>query len=266
MASLLEETCRNRLEQGGRLLIPFLTAGYPNDARFDAAVRAVAKAGADILEIGVPFSDPLADGPTIQRASQRALEQGTTLAKILARLEAEGRSAGMPIVLMTYLNPIHRMGIDSFCRRARSVGVDGVLVSDLPPDESPEIGAIFRRHGLDRIILLAPTTRPERIDLLVAHASGFLYCITRTGVTGMGAGFSSDLSVQVERIRRRSSLPIVAGFGIRTVDDVRRLRGLVDGVVIGARLLEILDSAASINEIDGRVSAFLSPIRQVCNP
>lgn len=262
MSSRLEAHLRARLAEGRKLLIPFLTARDPDEARFLAAARAAVEAGADALEIGVPFSDPLADGPTIQRASQRSLELGTTLTGILDLVRREGDRFGVPIVLMTYMNPIHAIGIERFAEQAAAAGVSGVLISDLPPEEMPEVGAVLRARGCDRITLIAPTTLPDRVDLLLRGASGFIYLVTRTGVTGAGAGFSDRLAEQVVRIRAGSSLPIIAGFGIRSADDVGLLSGLVDGVVIGARLVEILESTGTPDEVPGAVGAFLEPIRR----
>jgi tryptophan synthase alpha chain len=263
LPSLLYDHLRGRLDAGQKLLVPFLTAGYPDDAGFLEAARAAADAGADVIEIGIPFSDPLADGPTIQRTSQRALERGASIQGILHFLFHHHLSIRAPIVLMTYMNPVHAIGVDVFCELAADAGVAGVLVSDLPPEEMPHFAPKLREHGIDRIILIAPTTLPERVDTLVDHASGYVYLITRTGVTGAGGSFSSRIEEQVARIRSRSSLPIVAGFGIRSVEDVRRIAPLVDGVVIGARLLEVVDEAgAGPGEIGEKVRGFLRPIRE----
>jgi tryptophan synthase alpha chain len=264
MPSRLEAHFSERLRDGGKLMIPFLTGGYPDVPRFLRAMRAVAEYGADAIEVGIPFSDPLADGPTIQRTSQRSLEQGITLAKLLDLLEAARSEPGapeLPIVLMSYANPILRMGEREFCRRAARAGVQGVLVSDLPPGERPSLEEELGSHGLDRILLIAPTTRPDRCERLASLASGFVYCVTRTGVTGAGADFSSLLAEQVARIRSRTDLAVVAGFGIRTGADVAKLRDLVDGVVIGARLLEEIARAETAEGIDPLVEAFLGDIR-----
>jgi tryptophan synthase alpha chain len=266
MPSDLETHLGQRLRAGGKLLVPFLTGGYPDPTRFLAAIRAVARHGADAIEVGVPFSDPLADGPTIQRTSQRALEGGITLAGLLDLLATVRAELSAPIVLMTYANPIVRMGEAAFCRRATEVGVRGVLISDLPPGERPSLEDELSAHRLDRIILIAPTTRPERCARLLARASGFVYCITRTGVTGAGADFSQLLAEQVARIRSLTDLPIVAGFGIRSGADVAKLRGFVDGIVIGARLLEEIERADSPEGIDPLVAAFLGEIRSHLEP
>ena len=229
-----------RRAQGGRGLIPFLTAGFPDWDGFDAAVEVLASSGADVLEIGLPFSDPLADGPTIQASSFRALQSGVTVASVLDRIEARRDAWRLPLILMTYVNPLLAFGAERFARRAAEAGVAGVLISDLPPEELPEVWSALVRAGLERIVLTAPTTDPKRIPLLARTASGFVYCVTRTGVTGKGSGFAENLERQVARVRAETPLPVVAGFGIRTARDVGELARFVDGVVIGARLIEIL--------------------------
>jgi tryptophan synthase alpha chain len=243
-----------RRARGGRALVPFLTAGYPDWETFDAAVLILAEEGADLLELGIPFSDPLADGPTIQASSQRALEAGVTVEEILRRVEARRVDWGVPVVVMTYANPVLAMGAERFAIRARAAGIAGILVSDLPPEELPEAWGAFRAHGLETVVLVAPTTVPERIPLLAAAASGYVYCLTRAGVTGQGGGFSASLADQAGRVRAHTRLPLVAGFGIRRPEDVRALGDAFDGVVVGTRWLELLageDRAAGLAAIRG---------------
>ena len=229
-----------RRSRGGYALVPFLTAGYPDWVTFDAAVLALAEEGADLLELGIPFSDPLADGPTIQASSQRALEAGVTVDEILRHVEARQASWRIPLVVMTYANPVLAMGAERFAMRARVAGISGILVSDLPPDELPEAWAAFHAHGLETVVLVAPTTAPARVPLLAAAATGYIYCVTRTGVTGHGGDFSANLAERAARVRAHTSLPLVAGFGIRRPEDVRALGDAFDGVVVGARWLELL--------------------------
>jgi tryptophan synthase alpha chain len=239
-----------------------LTAGFPDRDQFLVAVEAVIDAGADLIEIGIPFSDPLADGPTIQRASQESIRQGTTLLGTLETLKENAERVTIPVILMTYLNPIQRIGIDRFCSQASAAGVAGVLVSDLTPDQDHPIARGLADHGLDRIVMVAPTTPQRRIDRILPEASGFVYCVTRTGVTGAGGEFSSRLEQQVERIRTRCSLPVIGGFGIRSIDDVGRLSDLFDGVIIGAKLVEILEEAKGEGAIREDLARFLRPIRE----
>lgn len=259
MPSRLEDRFRARIDAGSKLLVPFLTAGFPDREGFLEAARGAARAGADALEVGIPFSDPLADGPTIQRASQRALERGARLVDILDDLERLA-ILGIPIIVMTYANPVVRMGAARFCGRAVKAGVAGVLVSDLPPGEMPDLEEELRRHGLARIVLVAPTTDPERIPQIAAAASGFVYCVTRTGVTGAGADFSGGLSALVSRVRACTRLPLLAGFGVRTAEDAARLRPLVDGVIVGARLIEAIEEGEG--PIADRAASVLAPIRR----
>jgi tryptophan synthase alpha chain len=271
--SSARESLRQRRRAGAKGLIGFLTAGYPDWDRFDAAARAVARAGADVLEVGIPFSDPLADGPTIQASSQRALDQGVTVAQILERIETRVSAWGLPLVFMSYANPILAYGPERFARRAVEAGVSGVLVSDLPPEELPEVWATFRAAGLETVTLVAPTTSPARISLLAASATGFVYCVSRTGVTGKGRAYAGNLPAQIERVRRATELPVAVGFGIRTPEDAVQVSAVADGVVIGARLIELLgeergsESGAPSNEVrrpgagEASIEAFVAAVR-----
>ncbi|MFB3908471.1 MAG: tryptophan synthase subunit alpha [Candidatus Eisenbacteria bacterium] len=274
MTTALETALRERLHSGRRLLVPFLTAGWPDADSFLEAARACAAAGADLLEVGVPFSDPIADGPTIQRTSQEALARGETLERTLDTLAREAPGIGLPIVLMSYANPILAFGIDRFCERAPRAGVGGLLLSDVPPEELPEIEGPLAAAGIARILLIAPTTPPERVEALARRASGFLYCVTRLGVTGAGTSFSGNLGEQLARIRAVTDVPVVAGFGIRQPADLDKLPGGLDGVVLGARLLEaVADTGAGAGADTGagagaggtitdRVTALLAPFRE----
>ena len=218
-------------------LIPFLTAGYPSPAITLELLRA-AEPHSVAIELGIPFSDPIADGPDIQRASETALTQGVGAAEVLA-LVARYRAGGgaAPIVIMTYLNPILRPSIEAFAAGARDAGIDAVLVSDLPPDESPDVWQALDRAGLATITLVAPTTPAERLPLVVARARGFVYCLARTGVTGQGGGFAGSIEERVREVRHLSPLPVAVGFGIATAAQARALRGVADGVVVGAALM-----------------------------
>ena len=247
-----------RRDAGKTSLVPYLTAGYPDWDRFDRAAAGLAAVGADVFELGVPFSDPLADGPTIQRASQAALEQGVTLEKILNHVGTHRAAWGLPVVLMTYVNPILAYGVDRFCEHAREAQVGGVLISDLPPEETPELWAKLAAHSIETAVLAAPTTRAGRLPVLAAATTGFLYCVSRTGVTGKGKEFASNLGDQIAGLRTHSSLPIVVGFGIRSPEDAVRVKQSwdPDGVVLGARLIEILEAESP----DGLLT-FLSSVR-----
>lgn len=218
-------------------LIPFVTAGYPTPADTLAMLRGFAESGALVAEIGLPFSDPIADGAEIQRASEAALAQGIGPSETLELVRELRRTHALPVVVMTYLNPLLRHGLERFATEAREAGVDGVLVSDLPHDESPEAWRAFEDAGLDTVLLVAPTTAPARLAAIAARGRGFLYCLARTGVTGAAAGESGDLERRLAELRRASRLPIAVGFGIARPEQARALRGRADAVVVGAALM-----------------------------
>jgi len=234
------------LRAAGELgLVAYLTAGDPTlDATLDF-VLALAGAGADIIELGVPFSDPLADGPTIQRASERALHSGTTLAGVIALAGRVRRSSQVPLVLFSYFNPILQMGLEAFSCAAAAAGVDGVLATDLTPEESDDYRRILRSRGLDTIFLAAPTSTDDRLQKIAACSSGFLYLISRTGVTGAKDTLPGDLPALVRRARKATSLPIAVGFGIALPGHVSLLGGLADAAVVGSALVTEIEQAPS---------------------
>jgi tryptophan synthase alpha chain len=240
-----------------RALVPFVTVGFPAPGETPAVLDALVTGGADLLELGIPFSDPIADGPTIQATYQKALECGITAAAALETVASFRRRSDLPIVLMTYLNPVLAYGEARFFRDARTAGVDGILVTDLPADERADFWDGAEASGLDRILLVAPTTPAERLGHVLSRASGFVYCLTRTGVTGRGKDFAQNLGEQVAAVRGHVDLPIAAGFGIRSEADVRSLPAALDGVVIGARLMEILMEAPDVARGCADLEAFL---------
>jgi len=200
-------------------------------------MRGFADAGVRAIEVGIPFSDPIADGPEIQRASEWALRGGVDAGAVLELVRRFREESETPVVVMTYANPILRGGAESFARHARESGVDGLIVSDLPPDESPEVWAAFDENGLDTILLVAPTTDAERVPMLIGRCRGFVYCLARTGVTGRSAGFAGSIPDRIAELRRHTSLPVAVGFGISNADDARRLKGVADAVVVGAAFM-----------------------------
>lgn len=218
-------------------LIPYLTAGYPSTEASLAALRAADEV-ADILEVGVPFSDPLADGPTIQRSTFDALGQGMTLAGTLALIERARLSK--PVVVFSYLNPIMRYGTDRFLRDADALGVAGVLLTDLPAGSDPAIESAIQASPLDLIRLVAPTTRPERLAAVVRGAQGFVYLVARLGVTGATAFLAEGLAESIAQVRRATPLPLAVGFGISTPTQARTIAGQADGVVVGSALVDVL--------------------------
>ena len=229
------------LRRAGRTaLIPYLTAGYPSREASLAALHLVEEAGADFVELGLPFSDPLADGPTIQRASQVALEQGMTVAGTLELVRTARPS--IPVIAFSYVNPLLAYGLERFCDEARDAGVSGVLLTDLPAGEDPAAEATIRGAGLDLIRLVAPTTVGERLTTVLAGAEGFIYLIARLGVTGPRTAVGEGLERIVARVRAETPLPLAVGFGIATGEQARAVARLADGVVVGSALVDRLAS------------------------
>jgi tryptophan synthase alpha chain len=228
-------------------LVAYLTAGDPTLETSEKIILAAAEAGADVIELGVPFSDPVADGPTIQRASERALRSGTTLAGVLelaARLRVRTQ---IPFVLFSYFNPILQMGLEQFAQKAAQAGIDGVLATDMTPEESAEYRQILRGHGLDTIFLGAPTSTDDRLKRIAACSSGFVYLISRTGVTGTRDALPEELPALVRRVRRFTRLPVAVGFGISQPQHVAALAGVADAAVVGSALVAAVEKAAKAN-------------------
>jgi tryptophan synthase alpha chain len=223
--------------EGRRALIPYFTSGYPTRDSSAAALRSAART-ADIIEVGVPFSDPLADGPTIQRSTFEALRQGMTLAGTL-ELIAEVQLS-RPVVVFSYLNPILRYGVERFLADARSLGVAGLILTDLPAGSDPQLETAVQGSGIDLIRLIAPTTKSERLAQAVRGAQGFVYLVARLGVTGASPGLAQDLAASVAAVRRATGLPVAVGFGISTPEQARQVGQMADGVVVGSALVEIL--------------------------
>ncbi|MDX1622533.1 MAG: tryptophan synthase subunit alpha [Gemmatimonadota bacterium] len=228
-------------DAGRKLLIPYLTAGFPDRDTTLPALEALAEAGADAVELGIPFSDPLADGPVIAAASQRAIAGGVTLEDALEICAAYAVNTRPPLVLFTYLNPLWARGVDRAAAECADAGFAGVLIADLPFDEGAEVSARFAARGLPLIRLAAPTTPTERLRVLARLSEGFVYLIARTGVTGEGAGADERLAEQVEVLREETALPIVVGFGIGDADSARRAALIGDGIVVGTAYVERLD-------------------------
>lgn len=244
-----------RREQRGAF-IPFLTSGFPDPVESDRLASALCEEGADVLELGIPFSDPVADGPVIQRTSQQALAAGTIPAHALGQALRLRARYETPIVLMTYMNPIVRYGVSAFAEDAAASGVDGVILVDLPPEEDPDTWDALREAGLDTVTLIAPTTRVERFPTITSRASGFLYVVARLGVTGGGAN-DPGLADTLRRCREHSPLPRCVGFGLGASSDFAPYRGLAEGVIVGSALLAgILEGAdPSAREASARSTA-----------
>lgn len=237
----------NKLKAEGRkAFIPYITAGDPDLATTESLILALAEAGADVIELGVPFSDPMADGPVIQRASERALKNPVGVAEILPLVERFRRSSDVPIVLFTYFNPLMQFAKRDVGEKLKAAGVDGVLVTDLIPEEAESFVAEMRQAGIDNIFLIAPTSTDERIKLIAEHSSGFVYVVARTGVTGVRENISLAVSDLVGRVRQFTDLPVAVGFGISTPEHVREVWKYADAAVVGSRLvLEIENNLGS---------------------
>lgn len=251
--------------QGKKALIPFITAGDPEPAATLPIMRALVKGGADLIELGVPFSDPMADGPVIQRSSERALKHGTSLRDVI-NIVAEFRreNAAIPVILMGYLNPIEAMGYGEFARSAHAAGVDGVLVVDLPPEEAGPLQKELKNHDLNEIFLLSPTTRADRLERICASAGGFLYYVSLKGVTGSNRLNVADVAAKVAQVRAGTSLPVGVGFGIKDADTARAVAGISDAVIVGSSLVERLEQLgkAPLAQLTQTATDFLAGLRQ----
>ena len=251
-----------QLKAAGRTgLIPFVTAGDPSPGHAVALMHALVEAGADLIELGVPFSDPMADGPVIQHASERAIAAGVGLADVLGWVaQFRQRDADTPVVLMGYLNPVEIHGYERFAAEAVAAGVDGVLLVDCPLEESAVL-APLREAGLRQILLAAPTTASDRLENLCKAAEGFLYYVSFAGITGAARLSTNDIAARVADIRGHANAPVAVGFGVRDAESARAIAGFADAVVIGSALVERLAGATFEAEISQRVQAFLPPIR-----
>ena len=238
-------------------LVTYVTAGDPDLRRTEGILLALDRAGADVLEIGVPFSDPLADGPVIQRATERALAAGTTLAGVLDMLERLRPQIAAPFVLFSYVNPILRLGAEPFADRARAAGVDGVLVLDLPIEEADDFRNLLASRGIDTILLLSPTTSDDRLRKAASLGSGFLYAISRLGVTGARDRIADGAQEVVQRIRGVSDLPIALGFGISKPEHVREVGRWADAAVVGSALVSVIAEAGATSGLENRVEEYV---------
>ncbi|MFM9982481.1 MAG: tryptophan synthase subunit alpha [Burkholderiales bacterium] len=244
-----------------KALIPYVTAGFPVPATTVPMLHALVEAGCDILEIGVPFSDPMADGPAIQRSSEAALKHGVGLVDVLGMVrEFRATDGSTPIVLMGYANPIEAMGVERFVADAAKAGVDGVIVVDYPPEECVEFAALCAKNGIDQIFLLAPTSTDARIKAVAKMGRGYLYYVSLKGVTGAGHIDVSQVAAQLPKIRAVSKLPIGVGFGIRDAASAKAIAAVADAVVIGSRIIEEIEAAGEADAA-ARVGALVRPIR-----
>jgi tryptophan synthase alpha chain len=260
--SRIQSTFQRLQASGRRALIPFITAGDPAPEMTVPLMNALVDGGADIIELGVPFSDPMADGPTIQRASERALAKGMSLRGVLERVaEFRRGNAETPVVLMGYANPIEAMGAERFAAAARDAGVDGVLVVDYPPEECEDFSQAAKAAGLDPIFLLAPTSTEQRFRDVARVGSGYIYYVSLKGVTGAATLDFDEVAARIPQIRAQVGMPVGVGFGIRDAESARRIGEVADAVVIGSRLIEEIERSPR-DQAAANVTAFLGEIRR----
>lgn len=255
----LQTIAEQAATENRKLLIPYLVAGDPNLDATEALMHGLAEAGADVIELGIPFSDPASDGPVIQRGVERALKGGTSLQDTLALVSRfRSRNQNTAVVLMGYLNPIEIMGYEQFTKTARDAGVDGVLVVDMPPAESGALQQCLRQAGLETIYLVAPTTSEARARSIIEHCSGYLYYVSLKGVTGAALTDSDAVAARIQELRKLTDLPIVIGFGIKDADSARAMGQIADGVIIGSALVQ------RIAGLDAGARPDAGQVQQVC--
>jgi tryptophan synthase alpha chain len=228
------------------VLIPYLTVGYPSVETTLKAVPLFTENGCGIIELGIPFSDPLADGATIQQASYQALSKGVTPSVCFEVARELSRRVKIPLVFMTYYNPVLKFGLEQFCLKCAEAGIDGLIIPDLPPDEGTELEESTKRHSLDLIYLLSPASTEERIRLVTSRSSGFIYLVSLTGVTGARDRLPEELEGFVAKVRRRTEKPLCVGFGVSTPEQARRVAKVADGVIVGSRIMQLLDEDKSL--------------------
>ncbi len=258
----IEATFSRLRQRGEKALIPFITAGDPDLATTERLIHVLVEAGADLIELGIPFSDPSADGPTIQAASERALSSGTTLAGVLGCVSRVRKHTNVPIVLMGYYNPVLQFGPERFARDAAAAGVDGLLLVDLPPEESGEILGFLQDVGIAQITLLAPTTPPERQAHLAARAEGYVYYVSMTGVTGAQQVDAAAIRDQVLSLQREASVPVAVGFGISTAADAGAVAAFADAVVVGSALVKVIAAYSGTTELEAQVAEFAAALKE----
>ncbi len=251
----IERVFRKLRKDKRKAFVPYLMAGDPSLEKTRETVLLMERCGADIVELGVPFTDPLADGPTIQRAAERALEAGVTLRSVIDLVRSLREATRIPLVLMTYYNPVFKYGLESFVRDATDAGVDGVIIPDLPPDEAGELMRFAKHRTIATIFLLAPTSTEERIKKIAKASSGFIYYVSMTGITGSKLSFDDALRESIQDVRRMTEKPVAVGFGISSPEEARRVAGLADGVIIGSAIVKTL------HESPESLEGFLSEMR-----
>lgn len=244
--------------------VPYITAGDPSLERTVDLVRALAAAGADVLELGVPFSDPIADGPTNQRAAERALASGASLRGVLAAVELVRRDIALPIVLFSYANPVLRYGLRRFAADAAAAGIDGLLFTDVPAEEMGRFAGPLGDAGIDLIMLVTPTSDRRRMKAAAQFGGGFLYLVSRTGVTGARQDLDAELEANVRSARKASKLPVAVGFGISSAEQVSRVARLADGVVVGSAIVSRIGALGDVEELTDEIGSFARTLSEAC--
>ena len=255
MSSRIAGKFRELRRKGGKAFIPYIMAGDPNMKRTIELIGILEDCGADIIELGVPFSDPLADGPTIQRAAQKALDEGVTLAKVIALVAELRGSTQIPIILMTYYNPVFKYGEERFALDASAAGVDGIIVPDLPPDEAGNLIKHCGKSGLDTIFLLTPTSTEDRVRKVARRSTGFIYYVPITGITGSKLSLDASVESPIARIRSVSNKPVAVGFGISTPEEAADISQFADGVIVGSAIVKRVENP------DGELKDYLLSLR-----
>ena len=251
------------LKRDGRKgLIAYLTAGDPSPERTPALVEALVRGGADLIELGVPFSDPIADGPVIQRAGERALRAGTTLQSVLEIATAIRKTSEVPLLLFTYLNPVLRYGLDRLAKDAAARGIDGCLLTDASVEEAQEYVAAMHRHGLDTVFLAAPTSTPRRLELVARYSTGFVYLVSRTGVTGERETLSTAVTPLIRAVRAVTKLPLAVGFGISRPEHVSELGSQVEAVVVGSAFVRLIERHAGGPSLESELESLARELKQ----
>ncbi len=258
--SRIAETFATLKSQSRKGFIPFITAGDPDLQTTRELIVELARAGATLIELGIPFTDPMADGPVIQRASERALRHAFGIADVLSIVAEARQQTGVPIILFSYFNPLLHFEIDKLAREAQRAGVDGVLVTDLVPEEADNVGAMLEQHDLDMIFLIAPTSTDERLRLVAEHASGFIYAVSRAGITGAREQVSAEAEKLVNRMRKFSELPIAVGFGISTPEHVSDVWRYADAAVVGSAIVAKMESIESSTDLVSETLRFVSSL------
>ena len=261
MTGRLDHTFERLRGRREKALIAYLMAGDPGLAETEQLVLALEQAGADIIELGVPFSDPIADGPVIQEAAERSLRNGTSLSRILALVKSLRRRTEIPIVLMLYYNSIHAMGHEAFCTSASSAGVDGLIVPDMPPDEAEPLKTPAEAAGLQLIFLLAPTSTADRRKFVARQSRGFVYYVSLTGITGAKLSNMADVGRNVEKIKKLSAIPVAVGFGVATPEDAAKVSKIADGVIVGTAIVQRIASQQQDRGMVGNVAGFVRTLK-----